>query len=324
MGDVLRTTSILPALAKKHPNSAIYWITSTYAEQIFANNPFVTSVLTRPEIYLPMLSAIQFDAVYNLEADHYSSILAATARGNKKFGYMLHEHGYVVPANDLADEWFLMGIHDGLKKQNVKTYFEHMYAYSDLPFPVFKPKIYLSEREKENTAAFIRENMLSKYKKILGINTGAGNRWPLKKWPLDNYVELIEAVHRDHDNIAIVLFGGPEETETNQKLKDSLSFEIVDAGTDNSLREFFALVNAVDVLFTPDSLAMQVGIALQKEVIVYTGPTSYAELDVFGKGEIVHSDIDCLVCYLNACDKTSNCMNTLTVENMLQVVGHYL
>jgi heptosyltransferase-2 len=70
----------------------------------------------------------------------------------------------------------------------------------------------------------------------------------------------------------------------------------------------------VDVLLTPDSLAMHMGVALEKPTVVLVGPTSPWELDVFGNGAILHSRMECVSCYLSRCDKVVNCMNTLTPE----------
>ncbi len=319
-GDVLRTTSILPALHEKHKGAAVYWITAKNAVSIFHNNPFVKKVISESAEYLALLQVMQFDAVYNLEADVHSSALAAIAKSKNKNGFILDTDGVVKPANNLADEWFVMGINDDIKKKNTRTYFEHIYGMCGFKSEVVPPKIFLSEVEKSITSKFINEHSLNKGKKILGINTGAGKRWPLKKWGFSDYVALIEKLHAERKDVELVLFGGPEEAEYNKALVESLSFKIIDAGTGNDVRSFFALVDAVDVLLTPDSLSMHVGVALGKSVIVYTGPTSFTELDVFGKGDIIHSDIDCLSCYLNKCDKETNCMNTISVNTMVEVV----
>ena len=88
--------------------------------------------------------------------------------------------------------------------------------------------------------------------------------------------------------------------------------------------QFSSLVNILDVLVTSDSLAMHIGVSLGKPTVVLVGPTSPWELDVFGVGEIVHTDIECLACYLSRCDKTVNCMNTLSPEHVTSVVEKYL
>jgi heptosyltransferase-2 len=323
-GDVLRTTSILPALKNKYPNSQIFWITSVSAAPVFSNNPFIDKVLVRPEEYLSLINIIKFDQVYALESDFFSSSLAANVQAAEKYGYLLDGNGYVKPANEAAEEWFLMGINDDLKKQNSKDFFQHLYSLSNLDHEIQKPEIYLNKNETEFGHLFYVQNNLSIYKKILGINTGSGKRWQLKKWTLENYISLLELVHEKFPEVGLILFGGPEEVEFNESLKNKLSFEVIDAGTKNSLRNFFALVNLVNILFTPDSLAFHIGVALRKTVICYTGPTSYNELSVFGNGEIIHSDLDCLVCYLNKCGKPINCMNSLKPDFVLNKISQYL
>lgn len=323
-GDVLRTTSVLPAIHQKHSNANVYWITAKNAAPMFQNNSLVNFVLTEPAEYLPLLDIVEFDAVYNLEADSYSSLLTAKARAKEKFGFTQTKENIVRPINPEAGEWFMMGINDRLKKENSKTYFQQIYSICKLNSPVVPPALFLSQAESELTEHFRTRYSLGTYKRVIGINTGSGKRWPLKKWGFESYCELLEKLHNAHPEVALVLFGGPEEVEFNQDLKTKLSFEIIDAGTDNSLRKFFALIDAVDILLTPDSLAMHVGIALHKNVVVYTGPTSSAELDVFGKGAILHADLPCLVCYLNECDKTTNCMNSLSVEQMYTAISKYL
>ena len=45
MGDVLRTTSILPALREEHPACFITWITRREAVELIANNPLLDELL---------------------------------------------------------------------------------------------------------------------------------------------------------------------------------------------------------------------------------------------------------------------------------------
>ena len=78
------------------------------------------------------------------------------------------------------------------------------------------------------------------------------------------------------------------------------------------------MIYLADKVFTSDSLAFHIASALDKYTVVFTGPTSYTELDVFGNGKIIYSSkVDCLVCYLNRCDKKVTCMNTLSPDDVI-------
>src|SRR5512146_1655135 len=65
MGNVLATTSLLPAVKRKYPVSDITWITLKNAAPLLANNPFIDRVyLWEPESWL-ILQRQAFDVVMN-------------------------------------------------------------------------------------------------------------------------------------------------------------------------------------------------------------------------------------------------------------------
>ena len=320
LGDVVRTTSILPGLKKTYPGASIFWLTAQNCAQVFLHNSLVDKVFTDVTEYSPLLDVMEFDLVINLETDIRSSAYATKVKSPVKRGFTLSKQGIVQPINSDAEEWYALGVNDNLKKKNTTTYFNHIYKIAGLTFENEKPVISLSVKEKQASQEFLERHGFSQKNLVVGINTGSGGRWPLKKWTFENYRLLIEKLHEDFSDIGLILLGGPEESKFNESLISSLSFDIATPGTQNSLREFITYVDCVDILFTPDSLALHIGVALDKYVVTYTGPTSYTELDVFGKGAIVHADIDCLGCYLNHCEKVVNCMNTLSVEYIYDTI----
>jgi heptosyltransferase-2 len=241
-----------------------------------------------------------------------------------RFGFIADRAGRVTPVNEQAREWWLMGVNDDLKKRNRKTYQQIMYEICGLPLPVHKPQLTLDDRRKDFGKRFLQRNGLDTSSKILGINTGGGGRWQYKKWTYDGYVGFIRLLKQRHPAVQLLLFGGPEEVELNRRIHAAVGDCVIDAGCDNSLMEFSSLIDTVDVLLTSDSLALHIGVALNKDTVVLVGPTSPWEVDVFGHGDIVHSDIECLVCYLSRCDKTVTCMNTLTPEFVLSRVHRLL
>src|SRR5262245_58514022 len=86
MGDVLRTTALLPALAKAHPNASIVWITRPESVPLLENNPYLHEIIPYGEDALVMLMSRTFDRVINLDAGAVSTGLATMARGTKKDG----------------------------------------------------------------------------------------------------------------------------------------------------------------------------------------------------------------------------------------------
>src|SRR5215470_9851203 len=99
MGDVLRTTALLPALAKANAGTAITWITRRESRPLLERNPYVTETIEYGEDALLQLQARTFDRVINLDAGKTSAALASMANAKQKDGFVLDARGYVQATN---------------------------------------------------------------------------------------------------------------------------------------------------------------------------------------------------------------------------------
>lgn len=324
VGDVLRTTSILPALKQKYAGSEITWVTKSNAAPLLRANQLVDRTLIVEENYLEYLNNERFDVGICLDADSHSATIHSLATCTARFGFVSDKTGKVQPVNDKAIEWWLMGVNDELKKRNKKTYQQILYEICDLPLPIHPPQLNINEEATQFGTIFLKQHNVKSSSRIVGINTGGGGRWQHKKWTYEGYVGFIHLLKERFPETQLLLFGGPEEVELNKRILAAVGDLVINTGCDNSLMEFSSLINTVDVLLTSDSLAMHIGVALGKATVVLVGPTSPWELDVFGNGEVVHSDIECLVCYLSRCNKVVTCMNTISPEFVASKIEQYL
>jgi len=321
----LRTTSILPALAEKYPNAEISWLTRKNAKTLLKDNPFIDRILVLEENFVQFLLTETFEIAICLDADPQSASVLSLANANEKLGFATGKNGKVSPVNQEAEHWWHMGINDDLKRENRKTYQENIYKICKLEASVKKPQITLDNQSIKVADNFSSTNKLSTYSKIIGINTGGGGRWELKKWINSYYVDLIKLIKQKNPQIGILLFGGPEEFEMNKKINQEIGNLLIDTGCNNSIQDFSALINLCDVFFTSDSLGMHISVALNKTTIVLVGPTSPWELEVFGNGEIIHNEeLECISCYKSTCDFKVNCMNSLVPEFIYSKITKYL
>lgn len=324
LGDVLRTTSILPNLHEKYPGASITWITKRNALSILKSNPYVDRVFSIDSNYLEFILNEEFDVGICLDSDSLSSSILSLAKCKSRFGFTANKAGKPIPVNKEAEEWWLMGVNDKLKTGNRKTYQEIIHNICSLDYKKFPPVINRSVIKEDLLKRFLRDNKIDTAHKIIGINTGGGNRWEWKKWILQYYIELIKKINSDLPESHIILYGGPEEMEFNQKIMSATGNLVIDAGCGNSLEEFITLVSLCNLFITPDSLGFHIATGLEKNVLVLVGPTSPWELEVYGKGEIIYPDMDCIACYLNKCDKNPNCMMNIPPDLIMQKIHLYL
>lgn len=317
IGDVLRTTSILKPLKKKHPDSYIEWCTRQNAIEIFKNNSNVDEVITVEEDALFRIQAEEYDIVINLDTSKLSSAIAADALGKKKIGFVLSKKGNVEATSDEAQQWLEMSAFDDVKKANTKSHQQIMYEILGIDLPVAKPIIQISDSEKLKIADkdFVRN--IDSSKTIIGLNVGIGTKWPSKGWPLKRWKELIEKLNPINYNL--LLLGGPEELEIISQLKKEYNF-VYDTGCDNSLLEFAAIVNLCDLVITADTLALHIGTALNKKIVALFGPTSVNEIELYGRGMKIISPDGCKCFYRRYCSEEISCLEKITPEMVLSAV----
>lgn len=324
-GDVLRTTCILTGLKEKYPGSYVTWVVEKGSQELLQNIDLIDRVLEFSLETVTVLQAEKFDLVLSLDSSVVSSALAGRIDAREKKGFGLNNEGKVYPFNPDAKEWFRMGIFDDVKRKNKKTYQKIMFGICGMDLINRTPTkgtyeiiVNLSDEEKEFARLFAGKYSITGSSPVIGLNTGSGSRWPLKKWRRDGFLELIRKLCEERAKV--LLFGGEEEKKRNLWLKKNSPFPVIDTGSGNSLRQFFALLSLCDVVVAGDTLAVHAALGLKKKVVVLFGPTSSSEIELYGMGEKVVAPINCAGCYREICNRKPACMDKITVDAVFDAI----
>jgi heptosyltransferase-2 len=307
LGDVLRSTSILPGLAETRADARITWITAPMAWELVAHHPQVDRVLRLdpgdPEQIASirtLLSGDDLDWIISLDDESSLCELASSLAAPKLTGACMSPSGVPGYSED-AEAWFGMGLlaregkaaADARKLSNRRS---HPEILADmLSIPMGRPELPLPDSAQQYADAFLAEHALPAAVPMIGLNTGAGGRWPSKELPLRRVVETAESLHgRLQGQVSFLLLGGPEERSRNQAIMreiaaSSLGLQIFDAGCDHAILDFAAIVARCNLLLTSDSLAMHLAIAARVPIVAFFAPTSAAEIELYGLGEKVSS-----------------------------------
>lgn len=319
MGDVLRTTSLLPTLGGLYERPRVTWLTLRESLPLFDHHPLVDEVMACGSTALARLQVERFDLLINPEASRESSALATLASAGVKKGFGLSATGAVYPFNPGAEEIFPLGLFDDLKRENQRTYEELICRLAEIPYLRTPPRMALLPAEVAAARHTLEKTGLGCDGPVVGINTGGGGRWRLKRWTTQGFTALARDLNL-RLGARVVLLGGPGEAALNRRLAQTLGAAAVDAGCDNPLRHFAAIIACCDLLVTGDSLALHLGLAADVRVVALFGPTSAAEIDLYGRGEKISSDLDCLCCYRPTCERVPNCMQAIPVDTVSRAV----
>lgn len=308
LGDVLRTTSILHGLAARDPSACIRWITAPEALDLLRAHPRLVpphgEVIALDwrapgalERTLALLGGVTHDQVISLDDEEPLCGLASALPARRISGAYLRSDGARAYTADVAP-WFDMGllsvhgkaVADELKRANTRS---HPALLADmLGIAMGRPELALQPEHERRAEQFVRDQRLRERGALIGLNTGAGGRWTSKALPIERAVAAAIAVDRElGGRVTFLLLGGQEERARNARIATELArrVHLVDAGVDNGLLDFAALIDQCDVLVTSDSLALHVAIARGVRVVAFFAPTSAAEIELYGCGEKVVS-----------------------------------
>jgi len=323
LGDIIRTTPVIPALRKKYPSARISWVVEPSGIDLLSDIPELDRVIPYNFESIPVLDTEKFDLLYSLEVSIPAGGLAMKINAREKRGFGLDPHGNLFAFDNASSEYLLMSLSDPVKKANVKTYLEIFSDICDLPLLSYQYQVHYGEKERAIAEEFKSRHNLDNKRPVIGFFTGAGDRWKSKRWPKENYLKLLNLMKEEFPS-SVLLYGGPEEAEAIEYLVEKAGEQVISTGYDNSIKQFFALLDLCDLVVTPDTMPMHVAFGLGKKVIALFGPTSDTEIDTFGRGIKLKADLPCITCYLPTCDVSPNCMESIKPEKVLNSIKKLL
>src|SRR5579862_4755745 len=219
LGDVLRTTALLPGFRRLHPSLELTWITAKAALPLVSSHPDVSEAVDLNDLSISGWRHRYYDWVVSLDEDREPCRLAAELPHNRLSGGYEDQNGCLRYTKDL-EYWFGMGLlrseQDGglqhanqLKRENSLGYAEILYAGLALPQPVERPSLSVPACEEEWAHQWIRIRGLFG-KPLVALNTGAGPRWRFKSWGEQQTAQLarrlVEELH-----LGVIITGGSAE-----------------------------------------------------------------------------------------------------------------
>ena len=194
-------------------------------------------------------------------------------------------------AYDLASEVLRVSFNSDIKKNNKR-------CFQELLFQMLG-------------AEFKGEELILGYqpptKEVYNIilNTRAGEKWPNKAWPDENWGSLEEKLNKEGYNVSV----------QHKQSKEILS----------NLKKYMDWINSSKLIITNDSLGMHLGLALKKKVLVLFGPTSDKEVYFYGRGKAIlpKGKVGCMPCFQSKCSLKESCINKISVEDVYEEVRNY-
>lgn len=321
LGGVLRATPLIKGLKEKYPHSDLSVLTKEISQDLLETNPDIDNIYFW-ENGKDELRDIHFDWIINTEDDLETCKFIQGLKHKKLTGpYTFQDRIFYTENSSLFYDMgkiskFGLEKANELKKNNKRSYqniYSEILGLRKNNYPIVlnltKEQVKLSEDFRQRHAGL--ENLL------VGINTGAGTNWPLKSISEDKTAQLIEKIQQER-NLKPILLGGHNERERNTEIIKKLKTGVIATSTENTLKEYVSLINALDVIVTSDTLALHVAAGLGKRIVSFFGPTSAEEVEIYGRGVKIKPSSDCYGCYCKTRDKEKMCIDEISVDELLK------
>lgn len=318
MGDVLRTTPLLSALKEKYPTSHITWVVDRPSYDLLKRNKEIDRLIAfGPEIRM-QLEVEEFDLVLGLDKDPRAAALSTLVKAREKKGFGLSTLGNIFPLNPESRYAFELGINDELKfKNNKKTYQEIIFEAVGFQYHGEPYHLDVEPEEDEYAAGVLKQAGVRDGSLLVGICPGAGPLFANKGWTVEGYAALIDSLNQIN-GVQVILLGGQAEIDKNAKIKSQVTTKLLDAQNHHSVLQFSAIIHRCSFIICGDTLPMHLAVGHGKHVLVIMGSTCPQEIDLYGRGEIIMSPIECAPCYKKTCDIIDHCMVQIPAERVFE------
>lgn len=351
LGDAVMTTPALLRLREALPDTHITLLTRAKLAELWRSHPALNEVLTiEPGESVwsvgGKVRAGDYDAALVFPNSPRSAIEVFLARISRRIGYarpwrnwfltdiIPSRPGHVKMRKRAGAEIKRLtrgaGSSRGGKRWPAEAHQMHEYLHlvatlggDPQPLP---PLLQVDKREVNEAT---RRFKTPADRPIVGLNVGA-EYGPAKRWPLGNFIKAAKQIGA-RANCALVIFGGPRDTDLAADLEKPLqptSVEVRNVAGQTSLRELMALLSQCRVLLTNDTGPMHIAAALGTPVVVPFGSTSP---ELTGPGlpddpahRLILSDAPCAPCFLRECPIDFRCMGGISVVEVADAVVRVL
>lgn len=303
LGTVLATTAQLPALKRTYPDSHITWITRKNALPLLQNNPFIDHLVEWNDENRMALAQQRFEVALNADKSRPAAAFMNIVNAASKRGFGLNENGAIVPLNAGAEYSYRLGVDDHFKfHENQRTGNDILAEAWEIDYRRDEYVLQLTPEELAACERWRRELGLHEAETVIGFNTGCSTLFSLKKLEIETQAAAIRQIAAEMPEVKIILLGGREDTERNQRLAELCEGAAIPTPTTLGLREGIVLENLADIVVSGDSLGMHIAIGLKKHVVAWFGLSCAAEIELYDRGVKIIRALPCAPCWKKVCD----------------------
>ncbi|MCX7927090.1 MAG: glycosyltransferase family 9 protein [Candidatus Omnitrophica bacterium] len=342
IGDVLFSTCLIRNLIKFYHGIKIYYLCNPKVNSFLAKQPYIykTFVYDRNEwVSLQRRSVILWwKKFYNFikEIKKEKIELCIDLSLNTQYGFYAWCAGIPFRIGlDYKKRGFFLQKKipiDGYEQKHVCEYhLDVLQLIGHIP-KEYQMMLEVSEEQRKWADNFLENNVDPRDSLIVGVAPCGGDAFgkdaKVKRWPAENFKEIIQWLHEEL-NAYVFVFAGPNEKEDVEYILNPIkNKEKIFNLCYLSLEKTIALIERVEIFIGNDTGPLRIANAFRKKILAFFGPVDEKVYGIYPpypqQSIILTAAVACRPCYkrlrLPECNNQRRCLYDITVAEAKEAV----
>jgi len=316
LGDVIQAMPVLRLLKLHWPESEIFWWIDSGLAPLIENDRDLTGIVrfkrrrwAKPVNWPEIVYSVRwtrrqkFDLVIDLQCLFRSGIFAWFANGKSLIGL------------DEAREG-ARGFYDiAVRRESFYTHAADWYlaVLKRLNIPTDRKFDWIPERK--SISAEVKRKWSADTARWIIVQPGA--RWLNKRWPVENFTELVRRLAAARPEFRFAIMGSADDSAAGAAITQAAPQQCLDLTGKISLPEMIEWIRLCELMISNDTGPMHVAAALGKPVIGIFGPTEPRRTGPYGQLQnVVRIDLPYAPCLKSRCHyfKPMECLRAISPE----------
>jgi lipopolysaccharide heptosyltransferase II len=314
LGDVIQALPVLRLIKCHLPASEIFWWIDSSLAPLIENDPDLAGIVRFerkrwasprhwPEMFrsIHWIRAQNFDWVIDLQCLARSGAFAWLANGK-----------FLIGLDEVREG--ARGFYDlAVRRASFHTHAVDWYlaVLPPLGVPVHKNFQWLPKRPE--IAAAIKSKWQTGKARWIAIQPGA--RWPNKRWPVQNFAELVRLLAGNFPDTHFAILGNDDDKPLGEVISRAEPARCLNLCGRISLPEMVEWLRLSKLMITNDTGPMHVAAALGTPLVALFGPTEPRRTGPYGQlDSVLRINLPCSPCLKSYCayEKPDECLKAIS------------
>jgi heptosyltransferase II len=320
IGDAVMNTPALGAIRASYPRSEIVVVANPIVAEILSPHPHCDRVIVFDKKgndrgiagFLRFTAALRqdrFDVAILLQKAVEAALMAFLARIPVRVGYPTDGRRLLLTHSTPFSE--------EVSRQHHSEHYLHLLRQFRINGGDGRQRLQCTETELAWADSLLGSGTWA------AINPGAAYG-SAKRWIPERFAAVGDRLAAEY-GVRIVLIGGPGEGEIGCDVEAAMSSKPFNLIGRTSVRQMMAILSRCRLMVTNDSGPMHVAAALGVPIAAIFGATDHTTTyPLTDNHRIIRKEFDCAPCLLRRCPTDHQCMEAVTVDDVMRAVRELL